>query len=225
MSEEQLRLPKTRAGWAYDLIKERILKGEYEPQQRLVADQLARELHTSVIPIREALHRLESEGLVEMQPYVGARVAAISAAGVEELLEIRTALEPLLTRSAVEGVTPEALAELQQLCDQMDAAIAADDMLQYGQLNYFFHDRIYQLSPWKALYQMVSSVREKFARSRWVFHLSPTQTAESQEEHRAMVDALRRQDQEALYRLSRQQKERALHLYRRVLQQRMRGWI
>lgn len=224
VSAEQ-RLPKTRAELVYELIKDKILKGQYEPMQRLVADQLTRELNTSVIPIREALHRLESEGLVEMQPYVGARVAAISESSVEEHLVIRMALEPPLARSATAGVTPEALQDLERLCQEMDAAISDGDLSEYGRRNYQFHERIYQLSPWRAMYQLVNSIREKFSRSRWVFHLSPTQSLESQEEHWAMVEALRQRDGEALFRLSRQQKERALQLYRKVMQQRVRDWI
>lgn len=216
-------LPKTRSEWVYALIKEKILGGEYQPGQRVVADQLVRELNTSVIPIREALNRLESEGLVEMQPYVGARVALISESDVEELLEMRMALEPVLARSCAEHGTPEAIAELETLCDDMAAALGEANFIEYSRKNYQFHDRIYQLSPWRTLYQTVASIRDKFARSRWVFHLAPNQSRDSQAEHREMVTALRNRDGEALQRLTRQQKERALHLFRRVVRERMKG--
>lgn len=218
-------LPQTRMEWVYDLLKEKILSGQYEPLQRLVADQVARELGTSVIPVREALRRLESEGLVEMEPYVGARVAAVREADLEELFEIRKALEPLLARSAVPGVTPEALRDLEALCDEMDACVAAGDMLQYSRINFRFHKRIYDLSAWKTLYGIVQSVWDKSARSRWVFTLAPSQAVESQAEHRAMIEALRQGDAQGLEDLAARQKERAFQLYLTALRQRGRTWV
>jgi DNA-binding GntR family transcriptional regulator len=205
--------PKTRSEWVYDLLKEKILSGQYEPLERLVADQIGRELGTSVIPIREALQRLESDGLVEIQPYVGARVAAISERDLEELFEIRKKLEPLLARSALAGVTPAALSELERIYTEMDQAIEADDMFAYSRKNWEFHESIYRLSPWRTLYQIVQQVCDNSARSRWVFNLAPHQSVESQVEHRQIIAALAEGDAETLYLLTTRQIERALDLY------------
>jgi DNA-binding GntR family transcriptional regulator len=219
------RPPTTRSEWVYQLLKEKILSGQYEPLQRVVADQIARELGTSVIPVREAIHRLETEGLMELEPYVGARVAAVSETMMEELFEMRKVLEPLLAQSAVAAVTPDALAELETFCDRMDDALAANDMLEYSRLNFQFHDTIYQLSPWKTMYQVVRSIWDKSARSRWVFSLAPNQAAESQGEHRTMLQALREKDEATLHEMTRTQKERAFQAYLHALRNHVRTWV
>lgn len=219
------RPPKTRSEWVYQLLKEKILSSQFEPLQRVIADQIARELGTSVIPVREAIQRLETEGLVEIEPYVGARVAAVSETMMVELFEMRKVLEPLLAKSAASAVTPEALAELEALCDRMDAALAANDMLEYSRINFQFHNSMYQLSPWKTMYQMVRSIWDKSARSRWVFSLAPNQAAESQAEHREMLQALRDRNEAVLHELCRRQKERAFERYLEALRNNVRTWV
>jgi DNA-binding GntR family transcriptional regulator len=187
--------------------------------QRLVADQIARDLGTSVIPVREALRLLESEGLVESQAFAGARVAGVSEAEQEELLEIRMAMEPLLAKTAVAGVTPAALIELEATCEAMEAAVQGGDLSEYSRNNYLFHDRLYQLSPWKTMYQMVVSAWERSRRIRLGASMGPEELAEVLVEHRAMVDALRARDGKSLEELARRHRQRGVRRYLNLLRQ------
>lgn len=211
----------TRSEWVYETIKESILSGKIGPGERLVADALARELGTSVIPVREALRRLEAERLVENTPFVGARVAPVRLEELEELFAIRLALEPVLARSAVRGVTPETLSRLEELVNEMDRYVQLSDGTGYSRTNYEFHRTLYEQSPWKELHRIVSNAWDRSARSRWVFVQSPKSMEISQAEHRAMLEALRRGDENEVERLTRMQKQRAFSDYLAAL----KGWI
>lgn len=203
----------TRSEWVYEKLKEWILSGEIAPGERLVVDQLARELGTSPMPVREAVRRLEAEGWVESTPFVGARVAPLRVEELEELLTIRLALEPILARTAVQGVTEEAIDRLQQLVDGMDECVRENNPLQYSRLNYEFHRSLYELSPWKELFRMVVTIWERSARSRWIFVQTPDSMRISQQEHRNMMEALRNRDAAELERLTRLQKQRSFESY------------
>lgn len=205
--------PITTSEWVYEKLKESILSEEIAPGEKLVVDQLARELGTSPIPVREAIRRLEAEGWVEIKPFVGARVAPVRVEELEELFTIRTALEPILGRTAVRGVTGEAIERLEQLVDEMDKCVEQNNAMQYSRLNYEFHRTLYELSPWKELYRIVITVWERSARSRWIFVQNPDSMHKSQQEHRAMIEALRNRDEKKIERLIRSQKERAFASY------------
>jgi DNA-binding GntR family transcriptional regulator len=217
-------MPITRSEWVYEKLKEAILSGEMAAGERLVVDQLARELGTSPIPVREAIRRLEAEGWVENKPFVGARVAPVRIEELEELLTIRLALEPILARTAVQGVTDEALAQLEQLVDEMDQCIEENNTMQYSRLNYQFHRSLYEFSPWKELFRIVITVWERSARSRWIFVQTPDSMHTSQQEHRAMIEALRNRDAKELEKLIRMQKERSFANYMSHVRNISNGW-
>lgn len=224
---KMMRTPVTRSEWVYEKLKEAILSGEIAPGGRLVADQLARELGTSPIPVREALRRLEAEGWVENKPFVGARVTPVRVEELEELFTIRLALEPILARTAVQGVTDEIIGRLEQLVDEMDKCIEQNDAAQFSRLNYEFHRTLYEFSPWKELFRIVITVWERSARSRWIFVQTPDSMHTSQQEHRAMIEALRKRDAQEMERLTRTQKERTfarfLELVKGSVRERMNG--
>ncbi|GAB6936083.1 MAG: GntR family transcriptional regulator [Bacillota bacterium] len=208
-----VRMPITRSEWVYEKLKEAILSGEIAPGERLVVDQLARELGTSPIPVREALRRLEAEGWVENKPFVGARVAPVRVEELEELFTIRLALEPILARTAVQAITDEGIDRLEELVDEMDKCIEQNDAAQFSRLNYEFHRTLYEFSPWKELFRIVITVWERSARSRWIFVQTPDSMHASQKEHRAMIETLRKRNAQELERLVRTQKERAFARY------------
>lgn len=203
------QMPATRAEWAYEQLKEKILSNEIAPGERLVVDQIARDLGISPMPVREAIRRLEAEGWVESKPYIGARVAPIRLEELEELYTIRLALEPILARTAVDKATPEVIEELEALLRQMDRAVEAGDAAMFSRLNYTFHRTLYDLSPWRELNRIVTAVWEKSARSRWIFVQTPEAMRESQSEHWGMLEALKHKDARRMEELMRQQKQRS----------------
>ncbi|CCQ92235.1 Transcriptional regulator, GntR family [[Clostridium] ultunense Esp] len=213
------RKPMTRTEWVYEQLKEAILSGKIAPGERLVVDQLARELGTSPIPVRETLRRLEAEGWVESKPFVGARVSHVKLEELEELFTIRLALEPILARTSVKRVTQEAIEELERLVNEMDESIEKNNPNEYSRLNYEFHRVLYDFSPWKELHRIVTTVWEKSARSRWVFVQTPQAMMESQKEHREMIKAIIERDEDKMERWMRTQKERAFKTYISTLKQ------
>lgn len=101
------------------IIREKLLSGAVKPGSRLSDDLLARELGISRSPVREALGQLASEGLIEQRPRAGAFVKQLDRREVEELYEIREALERYAVRKAAAGIRAESLAQLRRLCREM----------------------------------------------------------------------------------------------------------
>src|SRR5687768_1583877 len=99
----------TKQQYAYRTLRDGILKGDLAPGTRLVIDDLARRFEISIIPVREALRLLQSEGLVVSVAHVGATVAPISRESVTEVFTVLEGLEVVATRSAAERATPQDL--------------------------------------------------------------------------------------------------------------------
>lgn len=104
-------------------LRDAILSGELRPGERLLQEQLADQLRVSRIPLRDALRRLEAEGLVRIGPRRGAEVASLSSADVIEVYDIRISLEPELMRRAVLALGPADIKRLVDMSEQMDARV------------------------------------------------------------------------------------------------------
>ncbi len=124
------------------LLREMILSGELKGSQALRQRDIALQFDVSQTPVREALRRLESEGLVINDPHRGATVAESHAGGLEENYQIRAALESLGARLAARSITERQLAHLSELNDKMRAVGEADEA--YAPLNREFHFFIYE---------------------------------------------------------------------------------
>jgi DNA-binding GntR family transcriptional regulator len=108
------------AGQAYAAIRGEILRGQLRPGTALSRRRLARDLGMSVVPVADALRRLEGDGLVESRPRAGTRVRVPSESDVRELYELREALETQSARLFAERATPAQRLELQRLAEQVD---------------------------------------------------------------------------------------------------------
>nr|WP_206323827.1 GntR family transcriptional regulator [Streptomyces sp. HNM0574] len=180
-------------------LRTSIRDGELPPGTRLVQEKLAAQMEVSRIPLREALHTLAAEGLIEVQPQRGMLVAELGRAELGELFELRLQLEPHLAEEIVRGCRDRDIDGLQELADRMrgqgaDAAARAD-------LNYRFHRRIYDLSERRLTLRFVDQLLhlvEPYSR-RWVHSGHDLERIDN--EHQAMVDALRDRDADALRRV------------------------
>lgn len=132
---------------AVDSVRELILRGEFAAGARLGEVELAERLGVSRTPVREALARLASEGLVEIVPNRGARVSSWTVAELEEVFDLRAALEPRLTALAVPNATPADLDDLDDLARRMVRA-DLDDLVG---LNRAFHGRLVALADHPAM--------------------------------------------------------------------------
>lgn len=198
---------KSKSEIVYDFLKLNILNGRLKPGERVAVSDVAKILSISGIPIREALTRLEAEGLVTITPHIGARVISIDKTKLEEIHVIRTELEGLATSLACRCLKEEDFARLEQILAESEAAFAAADYKELTELNESFHFTIYRSCPNQSLYKMIVELlnKSRFASSSLV--ISASRAKNSIEEHREIVRALRANDGELASRIVKQQKK------------------
>ena len=134
----------TKQERVYKAIRERILSGAYGPGYRVVIDALAEEFEVSGLPVREAIRRLEAEGLVIYRPNAGAQVAPADPGLFDEEMTVLAVLEGYGTALAAPCIDADAVARLREINDEMAQAMAELDSLRFGQLNQEFHGLIYE---------------------------------------------------------------------------------
>jgi len=122
-------------------LRDAILSGELRPGERLLQEQLADQLRVSRIPLRDALRRLEAEGLVRIGPRRGAEVASLSRANVIEVYDIRISLEPDLMRRAVAALGPADINRIVGMSEQMDTEV--DEPVQGRRSRRAFYSELY----------------------------------------------------------------------------------
>ncbi len=187
----------------FALVRRMISEGELKPGQRLVEEHLANKIGTSRTPIREALHRLEQEGLVERRQRGGYQVRPMSAQEVEETTGVRAALESYAVELAARRISQETLAELERNVAEFEAALAAGDQKRLVKLNTEFHAMLYRLAGSQLLTRLINDLAETLYRFRVALLSDPEAAARSLEDHREMLAALKRGDQDKAVRACR----------------------
>ena len=144
LNEENLEISRTTTqDNVVDQLRKLILTHYFRPKDRLHQDKLANLLGVSRTPIREALVKLASEGLVIFSPYKGASIADFSVSNLNEIYNVRIALESYAANLAAQRITESQVAELSDLLRKMKAALDAHDLQELLQLNRKFHTGIY----------------------------------------------------------------------------------
>jgi DNA-binding GntR family transcriptional regulator len=181
----------TKQERVYRAIRERILSGAYGPGYRVVIDSLAEEFEVSGLPVREAIRRLEAEGLVIYRPNAGAQVAPADPSLFDEEMSVLAVLEGYGTALAAPLLGPAQIAHLTEINDEMEAAISQLDSLRFGRLNQEFHGLIYEVCPNTALVGMLRDVARRLdAIRRTVFVQIPYRGAASVAEHKQLLALL-----------------------------------
>ena len=143
----------------FKTLREAILKGDLAPGERLMEIKLANQLGVSRTPIREAIRKLELEGLVVMVPRKGAEVAKITEQDLRDVLEVRASLEELAISLACERITDEKIAELKDALEQFRTVIKGKDVTKIAQMDVAFHDVIFEATQNARLVQMVNNIK------------------------------------------------------------------
>jgi DNA-binding GntR family transcriptional regulator len=181
----------TKQERVYRVVRERILSGAYGPGYRVVIDALAAEFGVSALPVREAIRRLEAEGLVIFRPNAGAHVAPADPGLFDEEMTVLAVLEGYATALAASNLTKADIRRLTALTDAMVEAIERLDPLSFGRLNQDFHAIIYERCPNAALVDLLRDVARRLdAIRRTVFVQIPYRGAESVAEHRRLIALL-----------------------------------
>lgn len=150
----------------FNTLRQAILKGELAPGERLMEIQLAERLGVSRTPIREAIRKLELEGLVLMIPRKGAEVAKISEKSLRDVLEVRRSLEELAIELACQRMTEEEVAALEAAQEAFKAAVACGDAMKIAETDEAYHDVIYEGTCNDRLVQILNNLREQMYRYR-----------------------------------------------------------
>lgn len=187
---KKLTISKTQ--YAYEYISRKILDGIYGPGQRIIIDQIAKELGTSTIPIREAIRNLESDGLIQYKPYSGAIVSAINETEYIEILSVISVLEGYAAALSARKLTSRDFVELQQLNTQMYEALQDFQLDLFNQLNRKFHSIIYEKCENDFLLEEIRQTQQRLDRiRRSIFTLVPGRTRQSIEEHNTIIHLLK----------------------------------
>lgn len=150
----------------FKTLRQAILKGELEPGERLMEIQLAERLGVSRTPIREAIRKLELEGLVLMIPRRGAEVAEITEKSMRDVLEVRRALEVLAVSLSCDRISGEQIEALKEVAEEFDRSLTSDDVTRTAEADVHFHDIIYRSTDNQRLIQLLSNLGEQMYRYR-----------------------------------------------------------
>lgn len=179
----------------FNTLRQAILKGELKPGERLMEIQLANKLGVSRTPVREAIRKLELEGLVLMIPRKGAEVAEITRQDMEDVLEVRTALEELAVKDACDHITDAQLSELKKASNEFKKALLeSKDLVTCADADMHFHDVILSATNNRRLIQMLNNLSEQMYRYRMEYLKDERTHKTLIEEHDAIRRALKKHD-------------------------------
>ena len=181
----------------FNTLREGILRGQLEPGERLMEIHLAEKLGVSRTPIREAIRKLELEGLVIMTPRKGAVVASITVEDLKDVLEVRTALERLAVELACQKITEEELNKLKNAMDDFRKEITSKDPTKVAVKDVAFHDIIYRATGNSRLIQMLYNLREQMYRYRLEYIKDEDKRDTIVNEHLEIVSAIENGNVEA----------------------------
>lgn len=186
---------------AYTEIRRRILENELRPGVQMLETEVADLLGMSRTPVREALIKLAEEGLVEVRPRHGMRVKPVSAEDMREIYDVLTSLEATAAALAARRLlSGEELAGLDAAVADMDEALESGDLKRWAEADQRFHDLLVLGSGNRRLQDIVSTIRDQAHRVRMAtLNLRP-KPIDSNDDHRAVVDAIRRGDPDAAWR-------------------------
>lgn len=181
---------------AFNTLRRAILIGELKPGERLMEIHLAERLGVSRTPIREAIHQLEREGLVTIVPRRGAEVAQITEKSMNDVLEVRRALDALCVELACDRITEEGLEALRAACDNFEQCVKAGDNKKIAQADVALHDIIVQATGNQRLIQLVNNLSEQMYRYRFEYIKDSRQHKTLVEEHKIIYQSILQKDKE-----------------------------
>ena len=181
----------------FNTLRQAILTGELKPGERLMEIHLANRLGVSRTPIREAIRKLELEGLVTMIPRRGAEVAQITEKSMKDVLEVRRTLDALSAELACERISGDEEEALKQACLNFEAAVKTKDTKAIAKADVAIHDIIAAATGNQRLIQLINNLAEQMYRYRFEYIKDASQHERIIEEHRIIYESIVKKDQEA----------------------------
>lgn len=178
----------------FNTLRQAILTGELKPGERLMEIHLANKLGVSRTPIREAIRKLELEGLVTMIPRRGAEVAQITEKSMNDVLEVRRAVDALCVELACERISDEELERLKAACDDFAEQVKTKDVKKIAQADVALHNIIVEATGNQRLISLVNTLSEQMYRYRFEYIKDFTQHESLIEEHRVIYESIVKKD-------------------------------
>ncbi len=178
----------------FKTLRKAILTGELKPGERLMEIHLANRMGVSRTPIREAIRMLELEGLVTMIPRRGAEVSQITFKGLEDVLEVRGALDRLAIELACDRISPQQLSDLKDAMLHFEKSIKTKNEKKIAKADVEFHDIIVEAGGNEKLAQMVYNLSEQVYRYRYECLKDASLHEELIAEHRKMYESIEKKD-------------------------------
>lgn len=202
----------------FNTLRQAILIGELKPGERLMEIHLADRLGVSRTPIREAIRKLELEGLVVMIPRKGAQVAKITEKNLKDVLEVRRALDMLAVRLACERMSEEDKQELGKACDEFAKVVKKNDTKEITEADVRFHDIILKSTGNDRLIQLVNNLAEQLYRYRLEYIKDSAYHNRLVKEHEMIYNAILNKEEEkaaeaVVLHIDNQEKTIIEHLY------------
>lgn len=192
--EKNMKKPRTISEFVYDQLKDDILSGKHRPGERLVETNLAKELDVSRTPVREALSRLEIEGLITMTPHRGIFVTELSKKKIQDYYQTRAVLEGLAAELAAINASEEDLVEFTSLKNKMDKIFERDKKLTnyeaIAKSNNEFHKLICKISKNEVVTRMLASLDSPITLVRTTSWTNYQRKFETFEEHNKIASAI-----------------------------------
>lgn len=192
----QLKNHKPLKERVYKLLKESILNGDLEPGQKLSQDWLAKQMKVSRMPIRQAIERLKTEGLIESTPYKESKVANFSREDIKEIYSVRALLESYSARLAVSGIRVTDLNELKTINKKMEEYFLEKNYRKLNITNKKFHLTIYNRSGNNRLYSIIENLWDNFPKG--LFWNFSERVRNSIIEHQKIIKAIEKKDEQAV---------------------------
>lgn len=186
----------------FNTLRQAILTGELKPGERLLEIQLANKLGVSRTPIREAIHKLELEGLVTMIPRRGAEVSQITEKNLRDVLEVRRTLDALCAELACERICEEEKIQLKEACEAFEKATKTKDARAIAEADVALHDIIVKATGNARLVQLVNNLAEQMYRYRFEYIKDENQHEHLVEEHRIIYESIINQDKETAAKIA-----------------------
>lgn len=188
----------------FNTLRQAILRGELKPGERLMEIQLANKLGVSRTPIREAIRKLELEGLVLMIPRRGAEVAEITEKNLRDVLEVREALEVLAVQLACDHITEEQVEEMKAAAEAFREVLDSDDVTKIAEADVHFHDVIAFATGNQKLIQILNNLREQMYRYRVEYLKEKEKYPQLLKEHEMLIEAIEAGEKEDADQIVRQ---------------------
>ncbi len=201
----------------YKLLKESILNGDLEPGQKVSQDWLAKQMKVSRMPIRQAIERLRTEGLIENTPYKESKVANPSRRDIEETYNVRALLESYSARLAVGKIRAIDLNELREINKKMKESFYEKDYRKLNINNRKFHLTIYKRSGNSRLYNIIENLWDNFPKG--VFWNFSERVENSIIEHQKIINALEKEDEKTVEQMMSQHIENTKNRLLKIIDQ------